>query len=133
MKELYIGALNAAFGIEGPEYMEEGEFIPLECHNETWYFQEGHTINNGRPTSELQKQRAKEHCHTLDNRGGKNGRAKTWQITYKDGRVIVIKALTTWARENGYSSAGVKNLAYGKWRYYRDIKEIMLLTSKLPH
>jgi len=119
MKEIYVGGLNSAFGLEGPEYIPEGE----------WEEVPNSYVNN----SPEQREAARQHCYTLDNRGGKNGRAKTWQITYKDGRVVVIKALQRWAMDNGYSASGVKNLAYGKWRYYRDIQEIKLLTSEVLH
>jgi hypothetical protein len=60
----------------------------------------------------------------LDVSGGNNPRAKTWRIVYEDGREIIIKALQRWAVDNGYSRAGVKNLAYGKWKRYRDIVTI---------
>lgn len=40
---------------------------------------------------------------------------------YDDGREIIIKALQRWAVDNGYSTSGIKNIAYGKWKTYKDI------------
>ena len=115
-----MASLNEAFNTEGPEYVTEADYELLPADSPY--------VNN----SPAQREAARQHCLSMDQRGGKNGRAKTWQITYKDGRVIVIKALTTWARENGYSKSGIQKLAYNHWKQYRDLKEIKLLTSKVP-
>jgi hypothetical protein len=45
--------------------------------------------------------------------GEKNGRAKTWKITFDDGRTDIIKSLSTWAKENGYKPTSVRNLYNG--------------------
>jgi len=59
--------------------------------------------------------------------GANNPRAKTWKITYKNGKEVIVKALQRWAIDNGYSRAGIKNIAYGKWKSYRDILRVELL------
>lgn len=61
--------------------------------------------------------------------GGNNPRAKTWRIVFIDGRELIIKALQRWAIDNGYSTSGIKNIAYGKWKTYRDIVSV----EKLSH
>lgn len=57
-------------------------------------------------------------------KGENNPRAKIWKITFKDGTIKIIKGLQSWADVNGYSRAGVKNVAYGKWKRYMDIVSI---------
>jgi hypothetical protein len=53
--------------------------------------------------------------------GANNPRAKTWKIVYNDGREIVVCGLQRWAVDNGYSTSGIKNIAYGKWKTYKDL------------
>ena len=53
--------------------------------------------------------------------GGNNPRAKTWRIVYADGRETVVAGLQPWAVANGYSTSGIKKIAYGHWKRYRDI------------
>jgi hypothetical protein len=62
--------------------------------------------------------------------GANNPRAKTWRIIYKNGKEITIKALQRWAVENGYSASGIKNIAYGKWKTYKDLVTVEEVTHK---
>jgi hypothetical protein len=75
------------------------------------------------PNSDWQKQLARKNAlkRNENYKGGNNPRAKTWRIVYNDGREIIIKALQRWAVDNGYSRAGIKNIAYGKWKTYKDL------------
>jgi len=66
----------------------------------------------------------KRYQNGLDVSGPNNPRAKTWRIVYNDGREIIIKALQRWAVNNGYSTSGIKNIAYGKWKTYKDLVEV---------
>jgi hypothetical protein len=59
--------------------------------------------------------------------GANNPRAKTWRIIFIDGREIIIGGLQRWATDNGYSTSGIKNIAYGKCKKYRDIAKVELL------
>lgn len=63
----------------------------------------------------------KRYANGYSNSGGNNPRAKTWRIVYEDGREIIVRGLQRWAIDNGYSRAGIKNIAYGKWKRYRDL------------
>ena len=56
--------------------------------------------------------------------GANNPRAKTWRIVYDDGKEIVVGGLQRWAIDNGYSTSGIKNIAYGKWKKYRDLVSV---------
>jgi hypothetical protein len=56
--------------------------------------------------------------------GANNPRAKTWKIMYNDGREIVVDGLQRWAVDNGYSTLGIKNIAYGKWKTYKDLVRV---------
>jgi hypothetical protein len=62
--------------------------------------------------------------------GVNNPRAKTWRIIYKNGKEITIKALQRWAVENGHSTSGIKNIAYGKWKTYKDLVTVEEVTHK---
>ena len=61
------------------------------------------------------------YANGFSNRGANNGRAKTWRIVYEDGREIIIGGLQRWAVDNGYSASGIKKIAYGHWKRYRDL------------
>jgi hypothetical protein len=61
---------------------------------------------------------------SLDQKGENNFNAKEWIIEYKDGKVIRIKSLQSWAKEQGYSKGGLRNLTIGKWKRYRDLVSI---------
>jgi hypothetical protein len=57
-----------------------------------------------------------------DRKGSNNARAREYEITYEDGRTIVITSLQTWARENGYVPMSLRNLYNGSGRTkYKDI------------
>ena len=77
--------------------------------------------------SEDQRESARERCikELNKNQSGANNRnAKFWKIVFKDGREIVIGGLQRWAIDNGYSRAGIKNIAYKKWNQYKDIVSV---------
>ena len=84
--------------------------------------------------SEWQRELASKHCKELNKnqKGANNRNAKTWHIVYADGREITIGALQRWAVDNGYSTSGVKNLAYGKWNKYRDLVSITEVAQEAP-
>ena len=63
----------------------------------------------------------KRYANGLNVKGANNPRAKTWHIVYDDGREIIVTGLQPWAVANGYSTTGIKNIAYGKWKRYRDL------------
>jgi len=119
----YAKGLNDLFGLDGPDWIEitEDDFNPLP---------DTYTFN-----SEYQRQLASDHCKKLNEnqKGSSNRNAKTWKVTYLDGRVEVIKALQSWAVDNGYSTSGVKILAYKlkPWKRYKDIKSIDVIVSNL--
>jgi len=82
--------------------------------------------NKGGTIPEYQKEinrqmMKKRYENGLDVSGANNPRAKTWRIVFIDDREIIIKALQRWAVNNGYSTSGIKNIAYGKWKTYKDI------------
>ena len=59
--------------------------------------------------------------------GENNPRAKTWKITYQDGRVEIVKALQPWRIENGYNKLGLRKLQLGEWKKYKDLIGIEVL------
>ena len=98
------------------------------------HFQKGHKVNLGRPTSKLQKQIARENAlkRNINQKGANNRNAKTWRIVYADGREITIGGLQRWAVDNGYSASGIKNIAYGKWKKYRDLVSVTEVAQEAP-
>ena len=124
-----VQALNACLGIDGPDWMEDKDDFSDELLS-VWEtqttFKKGHTVNNGRPTSPLQKEKARQAMlkkfeNGYDVSGANNPRAKTWRIVYEDGREIINGGLQRWAVDNGYSASGIKKIAYGHWKRYRDL------------
>jgi hypothetical protein len=118
--KINVQALNECLGIDGPVWIEENpdnytNFNSIPSWNSGT---KGLTTN-----SKLQKEIARKNAIERNKKykGGENPRAKTWRIVYIDGKEIIIKALQKWAVDNGYSRAGIKNLAYGKWKKYRDL------------
>ena len=75
------------------------------------------------PNSEWQRQNARENAlkRNATYKGANNPRAKTWRIVYADGKEIIIGGLQRWAVDNGYSTSGIKKIAYGHWKTYRDL------------
>ena len=125
MNKLYVQTLNECLGIDGPIWIEDNPDSYVEgapCQPPT-AFEQGHQINKGRPTSELQKKKARENAlkRNANYKGANNPRAKTWRIVYADGREVTIGGLQRWAVDNGYSSSGIKKIAYGYWKTYRDL------------
>jgi hypothetical protein len=53
--------------------------------------------------------------------GANNPRAKTWKITYEDGRVEIVKALQPWRIKKGYNKLGLRKLQLKEWKKYRDL------------
>lgn len=111
MNKIRVKTLNEFFNVDGPDWIEEdpSTYIPLGIN---------YPFN-----SEAQREVARQNAieRNKQYKGANNPRAKTWRITYADGRQIIIKALQRWAIDNGYSRAGIKNIAYGKWKTYKDL------------
>lgn len=90
--------------------------------------------NKGGTIPEYQKEinrkmMIKRYENGYDVSGPNNPRAKSWKIIYNDGREIIIKGLQPWAIKNGYSTSGIKNIAYGKWKTYKDIISIQKIEN----
>jgi hypothetical protein len=64
--------------------------------------------------------------------GANNPRAKTWRIVYNNGEEIIVGGLQRWAVDNGYSTSGIKNIAYGKWKTYKDLVVVEEVAHKPP-
>ena len=84
--------------------------------------------------SEYQRQTARENAlkRNINQKGANNRNAKTWHIVYADGREITIGGLQRWAVDNGYSASGIKNIAYGKWKKYRDLVSVTEVAQEAP-
>jgi hypothetical protein len=54
-------------------------------------------------------------------KGENNPRAKTWKITYNNGRVEIVKALQPWRIEKGYNKLGLRKLQLKEWKRYKDL------------
>lgn len=90
------------------------------------YFQKGHTPwNKGKrgtcPEHQREIQREMAIERNKKYKGENNPRAKTWKITYNDGRVEIVKALQPWRIEKGYNKLGLRKLQLKEWKKYRDL------------
>jgi hypothetical protein len=127
MQKLYVGELNKLFNIDAPDWVEDDPSrytvtkIPQAWNKGT----KGLTTCPDYQKEINRQTMLKRYAEGLDVKGANNPRAKTWKIVYDDGREIIIGALQRWAVDNGYSRSGVKNLAYGKWKKYRDLVAIV--------
>jgi hypothetical protein len=115
-------ALNECFGINGPTWVEDNPDNYISLPN-TYVF-----------NSDWQRELARKNAIERNKKykGGNNPRAKTWRIVYNDGKEIIVKALQRWAVDNGYSRAGIKNIAYGKWKTYRDLVTVEEVSHNFP-
>jgi general stress protein YciG len=53
---------------------------------------------------------------------------KAWEITFVDGRVVVIyQSLNEWGKESGYSYDCILKVRYGSTKKHRDIIKVVLL------
>jgi hypothetical protein len=75
------------------------------------------------PNSEWQRQNARENAlkRNATYKGANNPRAKTWKITYEDGKVEIVKALQPWRIEKGYNKLGLRKLQLKEWKKYKDL------------
>jgi hypothetical protein len=123
--KINVRALNECLGIEGPDWIEDNfdDYIEYVFCRPPTAFKKGHQTNKGRPTSELQKRKARENAlkRNENYKGSNNPRAKTWRIVYENGKEIIISGLQRWAVNNGYSTSGIKKIAYGEWKRYKDL------------
>jgi hypothetical protein len=131
MQVLDVTNINAALCIDGPNIIVDN-LNNYEPRNNvpSWNAgTKGLTIN-----SPLQREIAKKNAikRNENQQGANNRNAKTWRIVYDDGREIIIGGLQRWAVENGYSRAGIKNIAYGKWKRYRDLVTVEEVSTKPP-
>ena len=125
MNKLYVQTLNECLGIDGPIWIEDNPDSYVEgapCQPPT-AFKQGHQTNKGRPTSELQKKKARENAlkRNANQKGANNRNAKTWRIVYENGEELIITSIHDWLEKQGYSKAGIYNLRTNKWKRYRDL------------
>ncbi len=52
-----------------------------------------------------------------------------WEITFDDGRVIIVTNLTKWCRENGYDQGNVSKLLSPKHNRCKDIIKVIKLKT----
>jgi len=67
------------------------------------------------------KGRKKSEEHKRKISGANNPRAKTWKITYENGRVEIVKGLQPWRIKNGYNKLGLRKLQLKEWKRYKDL------------
>jgi hypothetical protein len=117
--KINVQAINDCLEIDGPIWIE---WDTSNCES---------ILSNYVFNSQWQRQLARENAikRNANYKGANNPRAKTWRIIYSDGKEIIIKALQRWAIENGYSASGIKNIAYGRWKKYKDIVAVEELTT----
>lgn len=130
MQLLDVRGLNTFFSIDGPDFIVENQnnfyntsiHIPINLGIP-------HTDETKRKISEANRgksspfkgktfsqQSIEKMRQTLKGRrvGENNSRAKTYKITFDDGKTVIIKSIETWALENGYKPTSLRNLYNGR-------------------
>jgi hypothetical protein len=64
--------------------------------------------------------------------GENNGMSKTWEITFSDGRKIILTGLVLWAKQNGYTKSAIYRVASKKANRHKDIVAVRELAQKPP-
>ena len=128
MKKYYIGAINNALNIDGDEWIDcdDGNEPTHEWIPSRFTFKNNHTPWNKGKTgtcSEIQIEKARLNAikRNENQKGANNRNAKTWRIVYENGREIVVKSIHDWAKREGYSKSGIRNLRIGKWKKHHDL------------
>ena len=152
--KMNVQTLNECLGIDGPIWIEDNPDNYVETHKSAapvcarmkrtkeWKenigkANKGHSAwNKGGTIPEHQKEinrqmMKKRYENGLDVSGANNPRAKTWRIVYADGREVIVGGLQRWAVDNGYSTSGIKKIAYGHWKTYRDLVTVEEVAHRL--
>ena len=86
----------------------------------------GHCKGHSNHTPEQLVKASENALKRNSNQKGENNRnAKTYDITFASGKKIRVKSITTWAKNNGYSKAGLRNIRLRLWKYYKDIVAVV--------
>jgi hypothetical protein len=134
MQILDVRSINAALCIDGPDFIEVHVDDPtdfLQTPVLPWnYGTKGLTTN-----SPLQREIARKNSlkRNENQKGANNRNAKTWRVVYNNGKELIVKGLQAWAVENGYSRSGIKNIAYGKWKRYKDLVTVEKLSTNIAN
>lgn len=120
MEDIFAGLKYVVVSDDCWESVEDG------WKGDWCYFQKGHIPwNKGKkgtcPPHQKEIQRKMSIERNKQYKGENNPRAKTWKITYDDGRVEIVKALQPWRIEKGYNKLGLRKLQLKKWKRYKDL------------
>lgn len=120
MEDIFAGLKDVVVPDDCWEPVEDG------WKGDWCYFQKGHTPwNKGKkgtcPQHQIEIQRKMAIERNKHYKSENNPRAKTWKITYQDGRVEIVKALQPWRIEKGYNKLGLRKLQLKEWKRYRDL------------
>lgn len=87
-----------------------------------------HTEEAKRKISENKK--GKKHTQEWKDRMAiiSKSHAKPHRITFNDGRVIEVKNIQDWGKENGYTSSGMSTIKTGAKNKYKDIIKIEVIS-----
>ena len=133
MDKIYVGTLNTLFNVDGSDWID---IDSNQCTKFTYAMKPWNYKTKGLTTnSDLQKEIARQNAiiRNQNYKGENNPRAKTWRIVYNDGREIIVRALQKWAVDNGYSTSGIKSIAYGKWKTYKDLVTVEEVAHESTH
>lgn len=134
MNKLSVQSLNECFNVDGPNWIyDDSNTIPTGWNASPWNKGTKGLTSCPDHQKEINRQMMlNRYKNGLDVKGANNPRAKTWRVVYNDGREIIIKALQRWAVDNGYSTSGIKKIAYGHWKTYRDIVKVEEIEGGTP-
>jgi hypothetical protein len=114
-----VQAINDCLEIDGPIWIES-DLSNCETILRHYVF-----------NSEWQRQLARENAIKRNSKykGENNPRAKTWKITYENGRVEIVKALQPWRIKNGYNKLALRKLQLGEWKRYKDLVALEIVAQ----
>jgi len=130
MRKVYVGTLNEAFNIDGPEYIlfEQNDEITWNTYVSPW--------NKGKKQPELLgNQHAKGHKPTEEEneRRRQKNLKKVYSIVDPSGKEILFNNLRQFSKENNLDRYYLKRyVATGEWKQYKGWTNFKVIEELSP-
>ena len=140
--EVDVSNLNKFFNIEGDDYMEVSddflEPIAYKGHIPFWtdknHTQESRELMSKKALGRKMSKEARENNSRAQKgkvyseeykRNMEVARTKnSYELTFDDGKVVIIKGLNRWCKDNGYSYVNIHCVKRGERKYHKDIVKV---------
>jgi len=117
-----VGKNNPMYGKKGKDHPKYGKIHSQETKEKQSKALKGRIYSK----ETIQKMSASKKGKRI---GIDNAKSNWWKLTFKNGNVIVICGLYTWAKENGYCRQTIGKICIGKIKTHKDIVAV----EKLDH